>query len=141
MSIRKKGHHKIVAVTLALFVLGLGLTPAFADCDGISGCCKPSDMNGAPHSPMKMKISEKRHCSCGPKSTCDDISRGNNLSFPDDIMCNGSKPGNISQTFLCIHMSYPNVVIDAFEGQLEASLTAARSRSVPLYLQNASLRF
>ena len=141
MSIRKKRYHKIVAVILALFVLGLGLTPAFANCDGISGCCNLSEMNGASHSPMKMKISEKRHCACGPKATCDDISRGMDLSFPNDIMCNGSRPGNISQSFHAIHASYPNPAIGAFEGQPEASLTVARARSGPLYLQNVTFRF
>jgi len=140
MSIRKKRLHKIVAATLALFVLGLGLMPAFADCGGTSGCCNLSEMNGVPHSPMKMKISEKRHCPCGPKSTCDDISRGNDLSFPDDIMCNGSRPGHISQ-FLSIYVSCPNPAFGAFESRLEASLAVGRASSGPLYLQNVTLRF
>ncbi|MBW1804065.1 MAG: hypothetical protein JRJ85_25440 [Deltaproteobacteria bacterium] len=72
---------------------------------------------------MKMKISEKQHCSCGPKATCDDLSKGMDFSFPNDIMCNG------------------NSAIGAFECHPEASLTVARARSGPLYLQNVTLRF
>ena len=138
---QKKRHRKIFAFLLALSVPGFGLVPAFAGCDGTWDCCALSGVNGVHHSPVKVKISERRPCPCDSGSPCDAVSRGIGSSFPNDMMCNGSRPGNISQPFLAIHVSFSYASIGFFRGRQEACLTAAAAQPPLLYLQNVTLRF
>ena len=135
---RKNRYFKITALMLTIMVLGIGLTPSFADCRGTTSCCKGSENHGTSHHPVKLKISEAQTCSCGPQSTCGDISTNSNTETIDCLLAGGGRVSHFSYT-LSDQFSICQSSLEAHESRFRKLLVMGTYSADPLYLANLTL--
>ncbi|MFC1822039.1 hypothetical protein ACFL9T_04980 [Thermodesulfobacteriota bacterium] len=138
---RKKKYYKITAVMLSILVLGIGLTPSFAECKSMTSCCKISEKHGSSRLPMKLKISEERDCSCGPESTCDDISTGGDIEAFDCLLVSGGRPSHSSYPLFAANVSTHQSSYEAHKSRFRGLLAMGKYSTDPLYLENLTLLF